>query len=56
MTKSEAESYVALMNRNPACYAQVIRILPESVDPIRPGDNGWDVKITYHYDSTEHED
>ena len=26
--------------------AEVVRILPENVDPITDGDNGWDVEIT----------
>ena len=28
------------------CKAEVIRILPEDIDPITDGDSGWDVEVT----------
>ena len=46
MTRAEAQAYAKKMNAHPGLRAQVERILPEAVDPIRPGDNGWDVLIT----------
>ena len=56
MTHSEAQEYVVRLSHDPACHAQVVRMLPADIDPPKPGDNGWDVKITYHYDATVYED
>ena len=51
MTNQEARAYVLRLKDYPG-YCEIVRILPEIVDPIKPNDNGWDVQITYHYDST----
>ena len=56
MTYKEAQEYVVRLSHDSACYAQVVRILPETIDPPKPDDNGWDVKITYHYDDSVLED
>jgi hypothetical protein len=56
MTENEANEYVKRLSRDPACYTQIVRILPETIDPIKPGDNGWDVKIMYHYNDAVYED
>ena len=56
MTKSEANRYAETMNKYPNMYAEIVRILPEHVDPPKPKDNGWDVKITHLYDNRVYED
>lgn len=53
MTHKEAKLYVLRLKDDPGCYCQIVRMTPE---PVRVGDNGWDVKTTYHYDPTVHED
>ena len=50
MTKSEATSYARDMNRHGNLYAEVVRI-PAEIDPPKPNENGWDVKITRLYDA-----
>ena len=52
MTNQEARAYALRLKDNPNCYCEIVRILPGTIDPIKPNDNGWDVQITYHYDST----
>ena len=56
MNKTEANALITRFAADPSCYAELVRILPESVDPVKTGDNGWDVKVTYHYNSTVYED
>ena len=45
LTREEAQESVARLNRNKTLHAQVVRILPEDVDPIVEGDRGFDVLI-----------
>ena len=40
--KAEAERYNTYTNYT----AKVVRILPRHLDPVREGDNGWDVEVT----------
>jgi hypothetical protein len=47
MNKSEANTYAGNMNKHDDLFAEVVRILPEHIDPIKSGDNGWDVKVTH---------
>lgn len=56
MSKTEATKLANSYNKHETMSAQVVRILPESVDPIRPNDNGWDVKVTYFPDFNQYED
>ena len=46
MTKQEAEDQALILNTHKELSAEVVRILPEDIDPIVEGDNGWDVEIT----------
>ena len=48
MTKLEAEDLAEAYNKYDHLHAEVTRIVP---DEIQPGDNGWDVRITYLYES-----
>ena len=45
MTHDEATEHAAKMNKLAGVTATVCRILPEGIDPIKPGDNGFDVEI-----------
>ena len=45
MTRSEAQSEAERLNKLDNCRAQIVRILPQDIDPIQPGDNGWDVEV-----------
>ncbi|MDB4351972.1 hypothetical protein OAA60_00900 [Porticoccaceae bacterium] len=56
MNKVEAREYADKMNKHDDMYAQVVRILPEHVDPIKGGDDGWDVKITHLPNFNNYED
>jgi hypothetical protein len=53
MTKTEAERIAHNYNKHDTMYATVERILPDHVDPIKPNDNGWDVKVQYLPDFVE---
>ncbi len=44
MTYIEATEYANTVEDS--LGTKLVRILPETVDPIKPGDNGWDVEIT----------
>ena len=54
MTHTEAMELSDRINRNNTgtsnnldpCKAEVVRILPDHVDPPKDGDNGWDVEVT----------
>ena len=56
MTKTEAERIARNYNKHDTMYATVERILPEHVDPIKPCDNGWDVRVQYLPDFKVYED
>ena len=56
MTRSEANEYAKSLDKHDTMSAQVVRILPESIDPIVSGDNGWDVQITHYPDFRVYED
>jgi len=56
MTKTEAIKDAAAMNKHSNLSAEIVRILPETMDPPKPGDNGWDVRVTHLYDSRVFED
>jgi hypothetical protein len=45
MTKDEANAKVDRLHQLPGLSARAVRILPAGQDPIRPGDNGWDVLV-----------
>ena len=45
MTKLEATQYCAIMESK-IIETKIVRILPESIDPIKENDSGWDVEIT----------
>ena len=45
MTKTEAEAEIKRLNKSPNIHAKLVRILSAKADPIRAGDNGWDVEI-----------
>lgn len=45
MTFPEANEQADRLNKYPEFTATVVRILPEDVDPIQDGDNGWDVEV-----------
>ena len=45
MTKDEANAKVDRLNKLPGLSARAVRILPGHQDPIKPGDNGWDVLV-----------
>ena len=45
-TKTEAEAEAKRINDLDGMTAEVVRILPASVDPIVEDDNGWDVEVT----------
>jgi hypothetical protein len=49
MTQEQAQEKTASLNMHRHLYAEVVRILPEHVDPITEGDHGWDVKVTVIY-------
>ena len=42
----EACEYMDKVNKSVNLKAEVIRILPEDVDSIEDGDDGWDVEIS----------
>ena len=44
MTYWEARDLVAKMDDDPNIKAEVVRILPENIDPPMKDDNGWDVE------------
>jgi hypothetical protein len=44
MRYCEAKDMEAKMADDPNIKAEVVRILPEHIDPIKAGDNGWDVE------------
>ena len=47
MTKFEAEDLAArIQSSGEFLKTEVVRILPEHIDPIQPNDNGWDVETT----------
>ncbi len=46
MKYKEAKNLADKYNKSDGLYAEVVRILPSSVDEARAGDNGWDVKVT----------
>ena len=51
MTLSEAQSESNRINlqehkAHSRYTAKVVRILSASLDPVKPGDNGWDVEVT----------
>ena len=47
MRKDEATAMVDRLNTPDATtISQVVRILPNHVDPVVEGDNGWDVETT----------
>ena len=56
MDINEAESLATRFNKSDTTSARVVRILPESIDPIQPGDDGWDVAVTYYPDFRVYED
>jgi hypothetical protein len=46
MTENEAHDLADKIESTGVATAKVVRILPEEIDPPRPGDNGWDVETT----------
>ena len=54
MTYQEAKQYQTRLGDN--AIVEIVRILPESIDPIIPNDNGWDCEVTYCYTDTVYED
>ena len=46
MTYSEAKELEAKMCEDDNLIVEVVRILPENIDPQIKGDNGWDVEFT----------
>ena len=54
MTYQEAKQFETRLGDN--AIVEIVRILPESIDPIKPNDNGWDCKVTYCYNDTVYED
>ena len=55
MKYEEAKRVAKSYNKHDTMHATIERILPESVDPIKPNDNGWDVKVQYLPDFTNYE-
>jgi len=53
MTKAEANKFADIMNTKQGLRAEVVRILPSSIDPVILGDNGWDVEITVVWSRVE---
>ena len=45
MTFDEAQRKADRLNKYPDVRATPVRILPESLDPVKPGDTGWDVLV-----------
>ena len=46
MTREEALEEANRINNLDGVKAEIVRILPASVDPIKEGDSGWDVEVT----------
>ena len=46
MNRIEAKADAAMINATGVATAELVRILPERIDPIQPDDNGWDVEVT----------
>ena len=46
MKREEALEEANRINNLDGVEAEIVRILPEGVDPIKEGDNGWDVEVT----------
>ena len=45
MNFPEANEQADRLNKHDELTATVVRILPEDVDSIQDGDNGWDVEV-----------
>jgi hypothetical protein len=45
MTLKEARELARRYNKYIHLTAQVVRILPEEIDPPKPEDKGWDVEV-----------
>lgn len=50
MKYEEAKKLADRFNVHSCLSATVVRILPESIDPIQDDDTGWDVETTYRAD------
>ena len=48
MKHQEAIDLAHNFNKDLHLVAEVVRILPSHVDPIKDNDNGWDVEVTDH--------
>ena len=46
MTKTEAEAKIQRLNKIPKLHAKLVRVLPAKADPVKAGDNGWDVEVS----------
>ena len=54
MTLVEAQALKASLDLDVGTHNTVVRILPESIDPPREGDNGYDVETTIHGIESSH--
>lgn len=55
MTLAEASAKANRLRALGGLWACVTRILPETVDPPDPADNGWDVHVTVTVETLEDE-
>ena len=46
MTLFEAKDLAAKMDEDKNLIVEIVRTLPENIDPPIKGDNGWDVEFT----------
>lgn len=46
LTFPAANAEADKINKQGGSKAEVVRILPEDIDPITDGDSGWDVEVT----------
>ena len=46
MTHTEALTKAERLNGYRDVSAKVVRILPATTDPVKAGDNGWDVEVS----------
>lgn len=53
MTHDEAKAKAKRMTALGGLHCTITRILSGSQDPIRPGDNGWDVSVSVTVETPE---
>jgi|3_EtaG_2_1085321.scaffolds.fasta_scaffold13111_2 hypothetical protein len=50
------QTTIIATDRHSDLWAEVVRILPLDVDPVRAGDDGWDIKVSHLPDFNQCED